>query len=104
MVGGGPIASVPQAQANACVRRALERGICETEGCGGMRRMGVRYCYRCGLHTDLRPPRAGDAKASARGPPSGAAPPRLSLGEKRPGAAPPMLSLGEKRPGARLQV
>ena len=29
MVGGGPIASVPQEQANACVARALERGVRE---------------------------------------------------------------------------
>eukprot|EP00973_Karenia_brevis_P039650 5474795-Karenia_brevis.AAC.1 len=34
--------------------------MCTDSECCGIRRVGVRHCYRCGQPTALRPPRAGD--------------------------------------------
>ena len=46
MVGGGPIASVPQEQANACVARALERGVREFDTAAAYGESEVRLKHR----------------------------------------------------------
>eukprot|EP00973_Karenia_brevis_P023278 3205751-Karenia_brevis.AAC.1 len=45
----------------AALLRTLERGVCTGPECGGLRRIEVRHCYRCGHATAVRPPRAGSS-------------------------------------------
>lgn len=48
------------------VLRLLDRAVCTETGCGGINRVGVRQCNRCGRGITLRPLRAGDVVPGPR--------------------------------------
>ena len=47
-------------EATCSLFTAIERVTCTAPACGGLRRVGVRVCNRCGQASQARPPRVGD--------------------------------------------